>query len=79
VRRLEEFTSLGYPLVLGTSRKRFIGSVLGREVIERVMGTASTVAFSIARGVDIVRVHDAVEMLEVVKMADAIAGKSRSF
>lgn len=79
VRRLEEFKSLGYPLVLGTSRKRFIGSVLGREVTERLLGTASTVAFSVARGVDIVRVHDALEMLEVVKMADALAGKSRSF
>jgi len=77
VRRMEEFMSLGYPVVLGTSRKRFIGSVTGREVGDRLMGTAATVAFSIARGVDIVRVHDALEMMEVVKMADAVAGKSR--
>jgi dihydropteroate synthase len=79
VRRLDEFKSLFFPLVLGTSRKRFIGSVLGCEVTERMMGTAATVAFSIARGVDVVRVHDTAEMLEVVRMADAVAGKSRTF
>jgi dihydropteroate synthase len=79
VRRLEEFRSLGYPLVLGTSRKRFIGSVTGCEVTERMMGTAATVAFAIARGVDIVRVHDVPEMVEVVKMADAVSGKSGEF
>ncbi|MHB8894211.1 MAG: dihydropteroate synthase [Candidatus Geothermincolia bacterium] len=75
LRRLEELRSLGYPVVLGTSRKRFIGSVLGRDVGDRTMGTAATVAFAIARGVDIVRVHDVREMIEVVKMADAAAGK----
>jgi dihydropteroate synthase len=77
IRRLEEFRSLGYPLVLGTSRKRFIGSVTGREVEGRMMGTAASVAFAISRGVDIVRVHDVSEMVEVVKMADAMSGKSR--
>lgn len=77
IRRLPEFRSLGYPLVLGTSRKRFIGSVTGRVVTERIMGTAASVAISIARGVDVVRVHDVEEMLEVVKMADAIAGRER--
>ena len=77
IRRLEEFVSLGYPLVLGTSRKRFIGAVTGRVVTERMLGTAASVAFSIARGVDVVKVHDVEEMIEVVKMADAIAGKER--
>lgn len=75
LRRVTEFRSLGYPLVLGTSRKRFIGSVLDREVDDRLLGTAATVAFSIARGVDMVRVHDVEEMAEVVRMADACAGK----
>jgi dihydropteroate synthase len=77
VRRLDEFRSLGYPVLLGTSRKRFIGAVLDRPADERLLGSAATVAFSVARGVDIVRVHDVKEMLEVVKMADAIAGKAR--
>jgi dihydropteroate synthase len=79
VRRIEEFQSLSYPLVLGTSRKRFIGAVLDRPVDERLMGTAATVAFAVARGVDMVRVHDVEEMVEVVRMSDAVAGKSREF
>lgn len=77
LRRIEEFRGLGYPLVLGTSRKRFIGAVLDRPVDQRLLGTAATVAFAVARGVDVVRVHDTEEMLEVVKMADAAAGKGR--
>ncbi len=77
VRRIEEFRSLGYPVVLGTSRKRFIGSVLDRPVTERLLGTAATVAFAVARGVDVVRVHDVEEMVEVVRMADAVAGRDR--
>jgi dihydropteroate synthase len=78
IRRLDELSSMGYPLVLGTSRKRFIGSITGREVGERLMGTAASVAFAIARGVDIVRVHDVPEMMEVVKVADAIAAGARN-
>ena len=77
MRRIAEFRSLGYPLMLGTSRKSFIGAVLDRPAEERLMGSASTVAFAIARGVDIVRVHDVAEMLDVVRMADAMAGKGR--
>jgi dihydropteroate synthase len=77
IRRLAEFRSLGYPLLLGTSRKRFIGAVLDRPADERLMGSAATVAIAIARGADIVRVHDVEEMVEVVKMADAVAGKER--
>jgi len=78
MRRLDEFSSLGYPLVLGTSRKRFIGAVLDRPVGERLLGTAATVAFAISRGVDVVRIHDVEEMSEVVGMADAMCGKGRS-
>ena len=77
MRRLAEFRSLGYPLLLGTSRKSFIGAVLDRPAGERLMGSVSTVAFAIARGVDIVRVHDVTEMLDAVRMADAMAGKER--
>ena len=78
MRRADEFSSLGYPLVLGTSRKRFIGAVLDRPVGERLLGTAATVAFAISRGVDVIRVHDVEEMSEVVRMADAMCGKGRS-
>ncbi len=79
IRRIEEFGSLPYPLVLGTSRKRFIGAVLDKPPGERLLGTAATVAFAIARGVDVVRVHDVGEMVEVVRVADACAGKIRNF
>lgn len=71
--RLDEFASLPYPLVLGTSRKRFIGAVLDRPVDRRLMGTAATLAFAVAKGADVVRVHDVEQMVEVVRMADAMA------
>lgn len=70
--RLREFTSLGYPLLLGTSRKSTIGMVLDLAVEERVEGTAATVALAIAAGVDIVRVHDVRHMVRVCRMSDAV-------
>jgi dihydropteroate synthase len=73
LRRLGELRSLGRPILLGTSRKRTIGLVLGDlPPEERVEGTAATVALGIAQGADIVRVHDVHEMMRVVKMSDAI-------
>lgn len=69
---LEEFKTLGQPLLVGTSRKSFIGKILDLPVNERLLGTAATVALSIAKGVDIVRVHDVREMKQVVKVSDAI-------
>jgi dihydropteroate synthase len=73
--RLDELRSLGYALCLGTSRKSFIGGILGLGVDERVEGTAASVALGIANGADIVRVHDVKEMVRVVRVADAIVGK----
>ena len=71
--RLDEFRVLGCPIVLGTSRKRFIGSVLGiPEPKERVIGTAATIALGIARGAKVVRVHDVAEAVQVARMTDAI-------
>ncbi len=72
MRRLRELTELGQPLLLGTSRKSFIGKVLALPVSERVEGTAATVALSIAGGADIVRVHDVAAMVRVARMTDAI-------
>jgi 2-amino-4-hydroxy-6-hydroxymethyldihydropteridine diphosphokinase / dihydropteroate synthase len=67
----------GLPLLLGTSRKRFIGRITGVEdAASRVLGTAATVAASVAGGADIVRVHDVAEMAEVVKVSDAIYRRS---
>lgn len=75
IRRLEEFRSLGYPLLLGPSRKRFIGGVLGRETDDRVFGTAAAVSLAVEKGADIIRVHDVEQMADVVRMSDALAGR----
>ena len=73
LRRLRELTWLGYPLLLGTSRKSTIGKVLGGLPPEdRLEGTAATVALSIANGAAIVRVHDVKAMTRVARMSDAI-------
>jgi dihydropteroate synthase len=72
LRRLEELRSLGYPLLIGTSRKSTIGRILGTEADERLEGTAVTTALAIAGGADIVRVHDVKEMARAAKMADAV-------
>ena len=72
LRRLDEFESLGLPLLVGMSRKSTIGYVLDLPVEERVEGTAATVALSIAGGADIVRVHDVKEMARVARMTDAV-------
>ena len=71
--RLDELRCLGRPIVLGTSRKKFIGTVLNVPTPEqRVDGTATTVALGIERGAHVVRVHDVARMAQVVRMTDAI-------
>ena len=71
--RLPELARLGYPLVLGASRKGFIGRALGGvPVAERAWGTAATVAASILGGAHIVRVHGVAEMVQVARVTDAI-------
>lgn len=72
LRRLHELTSLGRPLLLGTSRKSFIGAVLDKPAAERAWGTAATVSLGIANGADIVRVHDVPEMVDVCRITDRI-------
>jgi len=72
VRRLAELKALGRPILLGTSRKSFIGHVLDLPVDQRLEGTAATVAIGIANGADVVRVHDVAQMVRVVRMSDAI-------
>ena len=72
IRRLREFKSLGRPILIGTSRKSFIGKVLGLSTDDRLEGTAASIAVAIANGADIVRVHDVKEAARVVRMTDAI-------
>lgn len=72
LRKLDDFCGLGYPVLLGTSRKSVIGNTLQLPVEERMEGTAATVALGIAYGADIVRVHDVKPIVRVAKMTDAI-------
>ncbi|MBU3204169.1 dihydropteroate synthase [Clostridium algidicarnis] len=70
--KLDEIKSLGYPLLLGTSRKSMLGKILDLPPKERVEGTLATTILGIVQGVDIVRVHDVQENLRAAKVADVI-------
>jgi dihydropteroate synthase len=73
LRNIDKFIATGYRVLVGTSRKTFIGQLTGKEnPSERVFGTAASVALCAAAGVSIVRVHDVAEMVDVVKVARAI-------
>jgi dihydropteroate synthase len=69
---LQEFKTLGRPILVGTSRKRFIGDITGGEPLDRIEGTAATVTAAVMNGAHIVRVHDVKVMKRVCRMADAI-------
>jgi len=71
VNRVSEIRALGYPVLIGTSRKSFIGNVLDLPVEERLEGTAASVAIAITRGADMVRVHDVLPIRRVARMVDA--------
>jgi dihydropteroate synthase len=75
MRNLHQFKKLGYPLLLGTSRKSFIGQVLDLPPEARMEGTGATVCFGIQQGCDIVRVHDVLPIARMAKMMDAMIGK----
>jgi dihydropteroate synthase len=78
LQKLPRFAKLGYPLLVGTSRKGFLGATLARDgkpapPEERIWGTAATVTASILNGAHIVRVHDVAEMVQVARVADCLA------
>ncbi|MNG08467.1 Dihydropteroate synthase [compost metagenome] len=76
--RLSDLAALGYPVLLGTSRKGFIGQALGGVPSnDRIEGTAATVVLGIAQGCGIVRVHDVKAMKRAAAMADAIVYRDR--
>ncbi|HEX9742205.1 MAG TPA: dihydropteroate synthase [Nitrospiraceae bacterium] len=70
--RLDAFQTLGRPILVGVSRKAFIGEVLGRRAGDRLLGTAAAVAAAVLRGAGVVRVHDVRAMQDVVRVIDAI-------
>ncbi len=72
INRLDELKEMGFPILVGPSRKSFIGSTLNLPPAQRLEGTSASVAISIARGADILRVHDVQAMFRVARMSDAI-------
>ena len=76
--RLNRFRRLNVPILVGPSRKSFIGQTLGRDVKERVMGTAASVATSIQNGAHLIRVHDVRAMKNVARMTDSIINEKAS-
>ncbi len=75
LRRLDALTALGYPVLVGVSRKGFIGQLLGgRPTDERLLGSAGAVALAVAGGARLLRVHDVGAMRDVVAVAEAVAG-----
>ncbi|WP_100400563.1 dihydropteroate synthase [Bacillus sp. FJAT-44742] len=77
MRRMDEFTALGYPVLLGTSRKSLISKTLNLPPSERVEGTGATVCLGIEKGCNIVRVHDVLEMSRMATMMDVMLGKRK--
>ncbi|HSO27640.1 MAG TPA: dihydropteroate synthase [Anaerolineales bacterium] len=75
--RLDEIRDLGFPVLLGPSRKSFIGYTLDLPPEERLEGTAATVTIGIARGADIIRVHDVGPLVRVIRMTDAITRRQK--
>lgn len=76
VARIDEFVEMGYPVLLGTSRKSFIGKFLGLEAEDRLEATIATCIWAVLKGVKIVRVHDVGPVARAVNMVRAVAAKS---
>ena len=73
IRRIDAFLDLGRPVLVGPSRKRFLGTLLDLPEDQRVEGTAAAVAWMVSRGAHVVRVHDVQEIVRVVRVVDAIS------
>jgi len=76
LRRLDELADLGRPLVIGTSRKSFLGKLTGRDVTERIPGTIATCVLALERGASVFRVHDVAEVADALKVAAATLATS---
>ncbi|MGQ3686141.1 MAG: dihydropteroate synthase [Candidatus Loosdrechtia sp.] len=76
LKKLKEFKGMGYPILIGTSRKRFISDILNISVHENLYGTLATLAVAVMNGASVVRVHDVRESVQTVKMCDAIKDTS---
>lgn len=72
LRRLDELSALDRPLLVGVSRKSYLGKLFGQPPGERLLGTAASVTAAVLRGADIVRVHDVAEIVQAVRVAEAL-------
>ena len=79
MRNLDKLAGLGYPVLLGTSRKRMIGTALDLPVEERMEGTGATVCYGIQQGCHIMRVHDVKEVSRMAAMMDILVGYCKKF
>jgi dihydropteroate synthase len=77
LRRLDEIVAIGRPVVIGTSRKSFLGKLTGRDVAERLPGTIATNVLAYERGATVFRVHDVAEVADALKVAAATVGSVR--
>jgi dihydropteroate synthase len=75
MRNLDKLTAIGFPVLLGTSRKSMIGQVLDLPVDKRLEGTGATVCYGIQKGCQMIRIHDVKEMSRMARMVDAMMGK----
>jgi len=75
INHLDEIKALGYPILIGPSRKSFLGAILDLPVEERLEGTAASISVGITRGADIVRVYDVKQMVRIVRVTDALIRK----
>ena len=75
--RLSWLQSLNFPILVGTSRKSFLGKILHKPVEKRLLATAASVVMAVVRGAHIVRVHDVTEMAQVLRITDSILGESK--
>ncbi|MDQ0974186.1 dihydropteroate synthase [Neobacillus niacini] len=78
MQNLDTLTALGYPVLLGTSKKSMIGQALNLPVEERMEGTGATVCYGVQKGCQIIRIHDVKEMSRMAKMMDILMGKGVS-
>ena len=74
IARLDELADLGRPIVIGASRKNFIGAITGREVGDRLGGSIATNVLGLVHGADVLRVHDVAETIQAVRVAERIIG-----
>ncbi|HWO49317.1 MAG TPA: dihydropteroate synthase, partial [Solirubrobacterales bacterium] len=75
IARIDRIADLGRPVVVGASRKNFLGAITGREVGERLGGSIAAALGALAGGASVLRVHDVAATVDAVRVADAIAGR----